>query len=129
MPPKGKPVNVTVTDSKLSITPYRIKIKSSGEEVVWKCATGTVRLLFNKDGMPFDSGTFPGSAGTEIHSGECAVTTNRLYHYTIVVNRSTSALPITIDPEVIVDDAGPPPKTGGKGGGGGGGKGKGKGPK
>lgn len=115
MPPTQKTVNVKVTDASLSVSPYRIKIKSSGQEVVWKCTDGTVQILFNKDGTPFNPTTFPGGAGSEIHSGECATTTNRLYHYMILVNRSSSSLPINIDPEVMIDDSGPPPTSSGGG--------------
>src|SRR5262245_26600052 len=115
MPPTARTVKVTVTEAKLSIVPFRIKIKSAGEEVVWKCEDGTVQILFNKDGTPFSPVAFPAGAGTELHSGVCAVTTNRLYNYTMVVNRPTSTVPIMIDPEVVISDSTPPPKKGGKG--------------
>jgi len=105
--PTGKSVTITLTDAKLSVTPYKVKIKSAGQEVVWNCADYPVEIFF-KGVAPFA----PGPKSHSVHSGEPTNATNTTYRYTIRID--LNGTPVTIDPEVAVDDGGGP---GGRGGG------------
>ena len=104
---------------KLTVSPLTVWIKTAGEQVVWESDEADLTVSFAKNGTPFSLTQFSANASTQnAASGEPnhLLPNQRVYSYylTIVPNPAIAngkygnMGPITIDPDVVVDDAGPP---------------------
>jgi len=112
MPPKKIRVSVSIKPNKLKVSPIRVTIQPTGEEVVWKCSGGRLDILFNKVTSPFGSPQMQAAADVDLPSGEPITTTAGPYPYTLVITPDDGGFPITVDPQVDIDDPGPPRNAG-----------------
>ena len=105
----------------ISVNPITVWIRLIGEEVVWKCNRGDVRVDFDKNGTPFSNPTYSAPVNTDAPTGEPVNTTKKKYGYTLTITPKPPISygaagvisPIVIDPDVVVWDGGPPGGGGG----------------
>jgi len=114
MPPIKNPVEVSILgpdkhSKTLKVVPHRIKVKTTNEEVVWTARGGDIEVDFNyAEGSPFASTNFTATDGNSVSSGTAInLTQPKVYRYTLTISRP-GFNDITIDPEVGMDDSGPP---------------------
>lgn len=117
MPPKKIRVTVSINPNRLKVDPIRVVIQPTGEEVVWKCSGGRLDILF-KYASPFAYSQMQASADVDLPSGEPITTTPGPYPYTLVITPDDGGFPVTVDPQVDIDDPGPPRNAGSTSGGG-----------
>jgi hypothetical protein len=103
---------------KLVVDPVDVWIKRTTQEVVWKAENVDVKAALDKpEGSPFSKREFKSGAGTEDgKTGEPTVATQRKYRYTLTITPNPpiplrthgNLAKIILDPEIVVDDSGPP---------------------
>ena len=120
--PTKKRIKISITKKsdgryKVTIDPVSQWIKTGGEEVVWTSDKADLSVNFNKNGCPFSSAAFFGPKGTDLcASAEPVNTTERSYAYSITITPNPAIgqgphgnlAPIVLDPEVVIDESGPP---------------------
>ncbi|MEP7027503.1 MAG: hypothetical protein ABI960_02805 [Candidatus Eisenbacteria bacterium] len=116
MPSNAKPVTIDVRNNKLTVSPVRTKILLKSHGVVWHCKGGRLDILF-KITSPFAAQQMQAPDDTDLPSGDPTTSSPGSYPYTIVITPKDGGLPITIDPQVDIDDPGPPPNAGSGSGG------------
>ena len=113
-----KHVHVSMIGGALTVNPVRLRILSIGEQVEWVCTGCKMDIDFkmNANGHqgPFQKPHFHSDNTTPDSSDEPTVVIDHArYDYTMTVTPDpTTNNPhphnITIDPEVVIDDSGPP---------------------
>ena len=107
--------NGTLKVSPITATAKKMDLNGNYTGIQWMCPAGddvlAVSLDFSKDGSPFKNGAVPGSfaAGYGSTSDVPDDQALSLYRYTIIIVPSTGEPPITVDPQVVVDDSGGTP--------------------
>lgn len=100
-------VKISCKGNKLSVSMLNVKLKRFRDQVRWTCKGGSLQIQFKAAGNPFPGPVPPTGDGVELPSG--IPTVNGVYGYSMIIKPTKSGMPtITLDPQVDIDDVGPP---------------------